>query len=329
MKQIKDSKILLFYPFGATRHYGESIKRELINRGAIVVGYDERPSQNPMMKVIIRLFKKKIPSIFSSYIRSIIKKNKERDFDYILVLRGEAFTEQAVNILKGYYKNAIIILYLWDILKTTSLQDVIPFFDKSLSFDPEDVRINKDLVFRPTFFVPQYKELTKKSQPKYDILFIGTLHSNRYQLLEDIKEYLNQHGMSYYFYLYTPSFLSFIKNKVLDKIPVKIRDVHFQPLSLLQTLEIVSNSKCMLDLNFTGQKSLSMRAYEAMASKTKYITTNSEITKYDFYNPNNILVIDINNINIPLEFLNSPFEDIPSHIMEKYSVEQFVNDLFS
>lgn len=329
MLNLNGANILLLYPYGATKHYGESIKSELIKRGAIVIGYDERPSQKPIVKVIIRLFKKKLLSIFSSYIRSIILKNRDVDFDYILVLRGEAFTEKAVNILKGHYKNAKIILYLWDILKSTKLQDVIPYFDKSLSFDPEDVSENNGLLFRPTFFMPQYKDLIKDSMPKYEILFVGTLHSNRYQFLKTIKEYLIQKGITHYYYLYTPSLLAFIKNKYIDKIPVKIKDVHFQPITLNRTLQLVSNSKCILDLNFTGQKSLSMRAYEAMASRTKYITTNPEVKNYDFYNPKNILVIEINNIHIPKDFLITPFEDISEEILNEYSVSCLVDDLFT
>jgi hypothetical protein len=71
-----------------------------------------------------------------------------------------------------------------------------------------------------------------------------------------------------------------------------------------------------------------MRAFEAMASKTKYITTNSEVKKYDFYSPNNVFVLDEDNIQINREFIDSPFEDISTELIEKYSVRQFVEDIF-
>ncbi len=327
MTNLNEAKILLFYPFGATKHYGDSIKAELIRRGAFVIGYDERPSQNSIIKVIIRLFKKKIPAIFSTYIYSIIKKNKDIDFNYILVLRGEAFTESAVELLKDTYKNATLILYLWDILKSTNLQEVIPFFDKVLSFDPDDVKNNNGVIFRPTFFMPQYENLSKNNYTKHGVTFIGTLHSNRYQLLNVLKKHLNKNQISFFFYLYIPSRLVFIKKKYINKILIHKKEVHFNPISLKNTLYIISDSKCILDLNFTGQKSLSMRAFEAMASMTKYITTNPEIEKYDFYNKRNILIIDVNNIDIPLDFINSPFEKIPPSILQRYSVKQLVDDI--
>jgi hypothetical protein len=322
-------KILLLYPFGATKHYGESIKSELLRRGADVTGYDERPSQNSLIKIILRLFKKKMPGIFLLYIKSIIRKNPHNNFDYILVLRGEAFSERAVSELRSHYHKAVLIIYLWDILKTTNLKDVIPYFDKALSFDIEDAGNNDCLSFRPTFFVPEYINMKKKAKPEIDIFFVGTLHSNRYKLLSGIKAYLDRNQISYYFYYYVPGALLFLINSVFKKHYARLNEVHLNPLSLHSALEIVANSRCILDINYPGQKSLSMRAYEAMASKTKYITTNSEVKKYDFYSPNNVWVLDEDKIQINREFIDSPFEDISKELIEKYSVKQFVEDIFS
>jgi hypothetical protein len=327
MNDISGKKILLFYPFGATKHYGDSIKDELKKRGADVIGYDERPSQNSIVKIVMRLFKKKMPWIFLVYIKKIIRKNPDTNFDFILILRGEAFSVKAVNILRNEYQKAVIILYLWDILGTTNLKHIIHCFDKALSFDAEDANNNKFLGFRPTFFVPDYNELLKKDNPAFDIVFIGTLHSDRYQIIRVLKAYCDYNHLSYYFYLYVPSFLVFIRNKLLKFQYARLREVHLQPMSLSTTLDFICNSKCILDINYPGQKSLSMRAFEAMASKTKYITTNPEIKKYDFYNPNNVLVIDEKNINIPFEFIHSPFEEISLDIIYKYSVRQFVDDI--
>lgn len=58
MIDFKGRNILMFSPYGATKHYGEAIKDELLKRGAKVKGYDERPSQNALMKIIIRFLKK-------------------------------------------------------------------------------------------------------------------------------------------------------------------------------------------------------------------------------------------------------------------------------
>ena len=49
---------------------------------------------------------------------------------------------------------------------------------------------------------------------------------------------------------------------------------------------------------------------------------------YEYYNPNNVLVVDINNPIIPKGFLETPFEPVPEEILYKYSVRGLVNDLF-
>lgn len=92
MVDLKGKKILMFSPYGATKHYGEAINEELINRGAIVKGYDERPSQKAFTKIVIRLFKKKVPRIFNNYINRVIADNKDIAFDYILICRRSVYS---------------------------------------------------------------------------------------------------------------------------------------------------------------------------------------------------------------------------------------------
>jgi len=72
MTNLAGKKVLLFSPYGCTKHYGQAIMAELQKRGAHVDEYDERPSQNALMKIVIRLFKKKVPQIFNNYIKNVI-----------------------------------------------------------------------------------------------------------------------------------------------------------------------------------------------------------------------------------------------------------------
>ena len=49
MTDLQGKKVLLFSPYGCTKHYGQAIMVELKNRGAHVDEYDECPSQNALM----------------------------------------------------------------------------------------------------------------------------------------------------------------------------------------------------------------------------------------------------------------------------------------
>lgn len=318
----------MFSPYGATKHYGVAIQKELERRGAIVKGYDERPSQNSLTKIVIRLFKKKVPQIFDKYISKIVVENRGENFDYILICRGEAFTPLTIEHLRHSFPKSKIILYLWDILKSTDVSYNIPYVDKAMSFDPEDAKNHVGLIFRPTFYVEEYLSVNDSTPKENDIVFIGTLHSNRHNIIKQIEKDLSFKGFSFFKYLYVPSFFVYIKD-YLTKFPyISIKEINFSPISISETIALLNKTKAILDINYTSQKSLSTRAYEAMAAKRKYITTNAEVMHYDFYNPNNIAVVDIENINLSHGFLNSPFNEIPAKTLYYYSVAGLVDDLF-
>lgn len=325
--EIKGKSILIFYPYAAPKHCGDAIVEELRNRGGNVVAYNERPSQSTISKIFIRLLKKRVPQLFAFYIDKIIKKHKNAEFDYILVIRGEAFNRLAISKLKKAYPRAYFILSLWDILETNDIRDIFDCFDSVFSFDQEDVKNNPPLVYRPMFYIPEYENI-KQTKPKYDVLFIGTLHSNRYEIIQRIKVALQKQKLIGFFYLYIPSRLLFLKNWITHKQYATLRDVRFIPAGVFDSLQLLQDSKCLIDINYPGQKSISMRAFEAIAAKKKYITTNANITQCLFYNKNNILVVNENDIIIPQDFVNSPYVDVPKETYSLYTVSAWIDDVF-
>lgn len=327
MGNLKEKKVLMFSPHGYTKHYGVAIKEELEKRGASVVEYDERPSQGTFMKIIIRLLKKSVPQIFGQYISNIIQENKHKSYDYILICRGEAFTQYTIKLLREAFPNAKIILYLWDVMHECAMDDVLSACDKVMSFDPEDAK-KHNIEFRPTFFVNDYLKVKQLNDFKYDLSFIGTLYPPRHKRIKFLESVFKHQGIRFFSYLYVSGFIMYMKEFIWHFPFYSIRKVRFDSISLEGTIGILDECKCILDLNPPYQTSMSTRAHEAMAAKRKYITTNNHIRDYEYYNPNNIFILDINNPIIPKEFINSPFQEIDSHIVYKYSVSGLVDDLF-
>ena len=58
------------------------------------------------------------------------------------------------------------------------------------------------------------------------------------------------------------------------------------------------------------------------------ITTNTTIKEYDFYNENNILIIDRENPVISAEFIKKEYEKVDPEIYIKYSLEYWLSELF-
>lgn len=328
MKNFTDKKVLLFSPYGCTKHYGVAIKEELEKRGAKVDEYDERPSEEAYMKIIIRLLKKKVPQIFKKYIDTVIAENKDKDYDYILICRGEAFTPLTIQTLRDAYPNAKVILYLWDVMHNCAMDDVLSACDKAMSFDPEDAK-KHNIGFRPTFFVNDYLKVKEIKDAVYDIEFICTLYHPRQKMVKFLKKAFSSQGLKFYTYLYVPGLIRYMQESLCHYPFYTFRDVNLNPISIPETIDILNKTRCMLDINPPYQVSLSTRAHEAIAARRKYITTNKHIMDYEYYDPNNILIIDIDNPLIPKEFIETPFKPVSEEILYKYSVAGLVDDLFS
>ena len=327
MTELAGKKVLLFSPYGCTKHYGQAIMAELQRRGALVDEYDERPSQNALMKIVIRLFKKSVPQIFDNYIQRVISMNQGKDYDYILICRGEAFTPYSIQTLRKAYPTTKVILYLWDVMHECKMKDVLEACDKCMSFDPVDASEN-NIGFRPTFFVDDYLSVKEADDFLYDMEFICTLYHPRHKMVKELRRQFDQQGIRFYTYLYVPGLIRYIQESLFHFPFYPFKDISLTPISIPGTIDILNKTKCILDINPPYQTSLSTRAHEAMAARRKYITTNKHIKDYEYYNSNNVLVVDINNPIIPKEFLETPFEPVPEEILYKYSVKGLVDDLF-
>src|SRR5690606_3371074 len=55
-------------------------------------------------------------------------------------------------------------------------------------------------------------------------------------------------------------------------------------------LQKVKESTALLDLQASVHKGISFRVFEAIGYNKKVITTNDAVQKYDFYNPQNIMI---------------------------------------
>ena len=70
-----------------------------------------------------------------------------------------------------------------------------------------------------------------------------------------------------------------------------------------------------------------MRCIETMGAKRKLITTNGHIAEYDFYDPNNILIVDRQNPVVPPSFTTSPYRDIPVETYDRYRIDRWLETI--
>jgi hypothetical protein len=327
--QLKNKRILFFSPkfFG----YENDIKKELENFGAEVFYFDERPKNDFFTKVFIRLnLKKLIKRKIEQYYKNIELQIKNKKFDYIFLLNVETVPLDFIEKIISSNSGIKIFTYFWDSINNRKYSlEYFKYSHKFFSFDSQDKLLNENITFLPLFYNNDYKNLKNSDKEyKYDICFIGTLHSDRYEVVKRILSLIE--GKQSYVYFYSTSKILFLFQKLFDKNfkNVKKEDISFSPLSKENTIDIINKSKVVIDIEHIKQKGLTMRTLEMLGANKKMITTNKEIINYDFYNTDNIQIIDRNNINLDKSFFEIDFKSINSDIYDKYSITKWVETIF-
>lgn len=331
MIDLNKKSVLLIAPdfFG----YQIEILNNLRKSGADVLYFDERPKNDFFTKAFIRINKKIIKKKIENYYNDILKKISTINFDYVIIINIEAMSSEILKKLRDQQQSAKFILYMWDsILNKKNTVELIVFFDSVYSFDKQDCAKIESIKFRPLFYGNSYKQIADSSSTiKYDLCFIGTVHSDRYSILQKIIEIRSKIEIKFFFYMYFQKHILFWVKKIKDPKfkKAKRQDFHYRPLISSETINYIGHSKIIIDINHPKQSGLTIRTIEALGAKKKLITTNSDIKNYDFYNEDNILIIDRNNPEIPIKFFNTKHKEIPIEIYNKYSISSWIQDILS
>ncbi len=314
--------------------YPTGIIRQMEALGACVDYINDKPNDGFICKTLGRLQIAIYQKVIDKYYFKRIDELKCNHYDYILVIRGEYTTINALIRMKDVFPEAKRVLYMWDGLhkqNTKGMEKKWDYYDKVYTFDRIDYEENKSkLSFLPLYYYGEYlPKDTKESNAadfKYDVSFIGTGHADRVKVVKEVMKQCKKNGKKTFQYTFMPHFLVYLKNKLLNRDfrGVKKSEVHFQMLSFEQLYKVYSDSRCIVDVENPGQHGLTMRSIETIGLKRKFITTNKDIVNYDFYNPNNIMVIDRIKPVVDVSFFEKPYEELPCDIYEKYSLKNWV-----
>ncbi len=330
MTNLKGKSVLLIAAqlFG----YEKEIHSELESQGAEVTYYDQRPANDFLTKVFIRLnLKLFIQKKIDNYYTKITEETITREYDYIFLVSPEAINIQTLQKIKDQNMKAKVFIYMWDSIKNKKQAlSLLPLSDKFFTFDSTDIQINNKINFLPLFYVSDYAKIRVQKDFLYDLAFIGTVHSDRYKIVKDIESFARKNNLSIYLYFYSPSRLLFWIKKIFHKdfrfIPEK--DISYKALNKKDIIEIIQKTKVVIDIEHPSQNGLTMRSIEMLGAKRKLITTNSNIENYDFYDASNIQVITRHNIALDKDFFNSSFKEVDVKIYENYSLKEWISHIF-
>lgn len=273
---------------------------------------------NIFLKVVYKLhFKSFFPMKYLWFNYLFPNLNKKINEDDIVIVLDSDVNIFGLNMLYKIFPKNKIILWFFNTnnYKTSIINKQKKYVNKIYSFDKKDCLENGFNYFYKFF---PFNQIQSKEdlKYKYDVVFIG-LNKNRVNKINRIKDILIKNNKTYFFHV--------LNEKKLKKVEGTTK----KRISYKETEKYILNSKILLEFLKEEQTGITIRTLEAFYNKKKLITNNKNIKNMDFYEKENIFVVDDskNDFDIPKEFFLTPFKEIDEKIIEKYKIENWIKEL--
>ncbi len=309
-------KITLIYPF--SYGYIDFVVNELkshtdfivtdIKTDLITYAYPHFPAK--IWNGITKIFGKNIKK---ESFRNQILNRISGEQDIIFIIRPDLLEPALLKNLKENTKN--FIAYYYDSCQKYPQQvEIASFFDEVYSYEKED--IEKYNFIETSNFI--YDEVLEQEEIKYDIFNVSS-YDTRINEIDKLSTKLAEAGLKIYFVLF-----------YFEKLVYKNLHSVTEYLSLQETKKLIAQSKAMIDIQRKDQKGLSFRTFESLGYRKKLITTNKMVKNFDFFHPNNMLIIDSKNTNVEeiKKFLDLPYTEISKDILDQYHLKNFTKKIF-
>ena len=315
------NKKILFITYDLSGYY-DIILEELQNNFSSVEYHNTAKLtfkyKNVFQKIysgIYKLFtKRKLKNYYK--LQPIVTSTKNKKYDYILIIRPDMFFDSQLKELKSLTDN-FIAYYHDSINNINRKKEVIPFFDKVYSYEKKDVE-DFNLNFISNFIY--LKDIEKLNVSKTYDAFTIMSKDFRFNTLLKMAKYLQSINIGCKFLVHTDRKMS---SDLVEYISERKNNQ--------QVLDYLKDTNIIVDIHKFGvQDGLTFRVFESLFFNKKLITTNTDIITYDFYNPNNIFVIeDTNNIDIPHAFFETDYIDISPEIYNKYHYASWLKQILN
>jgi len=317
--------IISFDHWNYDKHIVQKLQEKGIDAFHIKIGaFKYKNILERVFNTLSKIFLRKNPKIKKrqDYILNTLK---EKGFqNQILVINPEVIHLEYHLAIKKYTSK--YIAYLYDSVQRCPIEHLINgIFDEIYSFDTEDVKkynfkkITNYIYWQQQPIIPDFK-------PKNQVLYIASF-DKRLHKVQLLKNSFNELDISYLFLIIGKKTTLFkLQNMFSNKFEnLQLRRNRINEQELQQ---LYSETQIVLDIVRENQTGLSFRIFEAMAYQKKIITNNKYIKEHNFYNPNNILVIDDGNYVFDSDFFSTNYEPISQEIYNQYTLDTWVKTVF-
>ncbi|GAA4113847.1 hypothetical protein GCM10022215_11390 [Nocardioides fonticola] len=324
--------------------YEEAIAAAFVDAGADITVIDERPSNSSWVKAATRIRPALIGVLIRRHYRRQLAALAGRRVDELIIVKGEVVPAWFVAELRAANPGLVVVFYAYDSFANSPRGEMfVEIADVALTFDRDDVeryrtrqiRPGTDggsadgsgptLGYLPLFFTSEFAPGVPLAERPYDLGFVGTVHSGRY----DVCRRLAPAGERHDYFFFSPArwhhAYTWLRQRDIRTIPWS--DVSFTKRSRADVARSFAAARAVIDVPRTGQVGLTMRTFEVLASGTKLITTNHRVRDEDFFDPRWILVLDPDPTGWDLDVVRAFVADPtmpPSEAIRPYGLDRWV-----
>ncbi len=269
--------------------YEQAIAEEIRAQGHEVELVDERPSNTPLARAVVRIAPALLAHQTTRRFAELLRRVAQDPPQVVLVIKGEVVPEWFLTALRAQSPRTRFVYYTFDSFANSPRgAALLPLFDRAFSFDPHDAR-REGVDYLPLFHRPEFHP---GEEPRdLDVSFVGTLHGDRYAFANAVAAAVPPERRLMWFY--SPAAWWFWLRKLFVRRyrDIPRSDVRTTPLPIDAVADTMRRSKAVIDLQRPGQAGLTMRVFEVLASGAALITANAAIRAEPFYDPVRVLIV--------------------------------------
>lgn len=321
LKNIEMQKKVLFIGL-SYYNYPVEISKKIEEKGYGVKYYAIEP-RTFFVKSLRYLSKSIYEKKLDQYHKNIIENEQDIAYDYVFFLTVHFFSHENITLLKESQPKAKFVLYNWDPVTQYNYEPYLKYFDRVLTFDPEDAK-RLNINYLPLFASDRYFDVKEQRDYDFDVYMVGSIVKyRRYYSVQQFAKYCKSKGIKFKSHLKcTP--VTYLRVLLKGTIP---KDLKFHAIDKEEFFGIVENSKAVFDFSNHVQSGYTMRIAENLCAGKKIITNNSYIKNEKFYNQNLIFIYDGDNFEGVDEFLQKENNSSNERFSE-WSIDNWVENLF-
>lgn len=309
---INSKKTILFVGLDY-HHYTTAILDEIQRQGHLVDYIDIQP-RNFLFKTFKTLSGKAYQAYLERYHRTAFEKAASKKYDQVLFLQAHQVSPENLTYLQQSQQGAEFTLYNWDALSNHNYLSRAQFFDRVLTFDPDDAAAH-GFEYLPLFCIRTIQALRHDQSRARSVFMIGNIvNVDRYHAVQKFAAYAQENNIDFTTYLVASPVV--ITRMLLKRIWPK--GLHLKFISPKIFGEMTEQSLAVFDFANHQQSGYTMRTVENLCAGKKIITNNPLILEDYFYSADRILCFDGFDFSKVGAFLETSLVHPDRHFEELY-----------